>query len=232
MLRILEDDGRGSTPVATDILTRLPLGQGSHAPLPCGLGGILLEDAIAPGAAEPAGKRSGLQVIEPAVREVRLDLDQLLVHQTLPVRSHLEGLRSIDADLPGLATDAKQVPTILPDIPDELAWLSGVKVADVDVRVGGMQFSGVVGVLRPGSGEREIILLEDVLPVEEGHLTTILRDGVDPIGEFDLIPHPGRKLILHRVRPVLGTVNDRPARLAFCQGLELDLSHYCLSIAF
>src|SRR5258706_4690906 len=161
----LEDDGRGSTPVATDVLTRLPLGQGSNAPLPGGLGGILLEDAIPPGGGDPGGKRSGLQVVVPAVREVRLDLDQLLVNQILPLGSHLKGLRTIDGDLPGLATDAKQVPTILPDIPDELAWLSGVKVGDVDFRVGAMQFSCLVGVLRPGGGDREIILFEEVLSV-------------------------------------------------------------------
>src|SRR5438270_5188182 len=96
MFLILEDDGRGATPVATDVLTRLPLGQGSNAPLPGGLGGILLEDAIPPGGGDPGGKRSGLQVVIPAVREVRLDLEQLLVNQILPVRGHLEGLWTID----------------------------------------------------------------------------------------------------------------------------------------
>src|SRR6266699_284691 len=179
MLRILEDDGRGTTPLAA------------------GLGGILLEDPITPGGGDPGGQLSVLEVTVPGVREVRLGHDQLLVNQILPVVSHLQGLRIIDGDLPGLATDAEQVPPILPDKPDELSWLYGWEVGDVDTRVGGMQFGGVVGVLGPGSGDREIILLEDVLPVVELHRTNILRDGVDPITEEDLTPHPVRKDILH-----------------------------------
>ncbi len=230
ILRTLKNHGRGAAPVATDGLTRLPLGHGSNPPLPRALRGILLEDAIPPGAGEPGGKRPGLQATVPGVREVRLGLDQLLADQILPVGSDLEGLRTIDGDLPGLATGGEQVPAILPYESDEPAWIPGWEVSDVGIRVGGVQFGGVVGVLRPGGGHRKIILLEDVRSVEEGHRTTILRDGVYSIAELDLIPHPGRELILHRVRPVLGDVNERAGRLELWQGLELDLTEIWLVI--
>ena len=71
-----------------------------------------------------------------------------------------------------------------------------------------MQFGRIIGVLRPGGGNRDIVLLEEVLPVEHGHGAGILRDGIDGAPEEHLAPGIRHKLILHRSSAVWGQVDE------------------------
>src|SRR5436305_14138608 len=138
MLRTLEHRGRGPAPVATDGLTCLPLWDEGGPPLPRGLRGILLEDTVPPCPREPAGHRSRLQVVVPAIGEIWLGLDQLLVDQILPVGGDLLGLRVIDGDFPGLAVDVEWTPACLPLQPSEPGPALGWEVGDVIIGIGGM----------------------------------------------------------------------------------------------
>ena len=95
-----------------------------------------------------------------------------------------------------------------------------------------MQFCCIIRILGPRGRYWEIVLLENVSPVEHGHRTAILRDGVDgaPIGH--LSPHPGRKLIFHRSSAVGSYIEQSTRRLKGRQELELDLGHIWRIIGF
>ncbi len=54
--------------------------------------------------------------------------------------------------------------------------------------------------------------------------------GINRIAQGNLAPHPSRKLILYRVRSVLGNVNEGTGRLELRQDLELDLTQVWLII--
>ena len=71
-----------------------------------------------------------------------------------------------------------------------------------------MQFGRIISVLRPGGGHRQIILLEDVLPVVQGQRATILWDRIDRIAQGHLAPGPGYELILHVVGPIWGQIDE------------------------
>ena len=107
------------------------------------------------------------------------------------------GLRVIEGDFPGLATDVEWTPACLPLQPNEPGRALGWEVGDVIIGIGGMQFGCIISVLRPGGRDRQIILLEDVLPVPQAHGAGILRDGKDGVPEEHLAPGIRHKLILH-----------------------------------
>ena len=75
-----------------------------------------------------------------------------------------------------------------------------------------------------------MILIEDVLPVEQSHGATILRNRVNSIAESHLLPGPGDKLILHVVGPVCGQVDERTGRLKGRQELEFHLGQIGLIV--
>ena len=129
-----------------------------------------------------------------------------------------------------MAIDAEQLRACLPRQADEPAWVIHREVGDVLIGISGMQLGGIISVLCPGGGHRQIILLEDVLPVPQAHGSDILRDGVDRIAQGHLVPSPGRKMILHRIRPVLRQVNKRPRRLKGRHILILDHANIGLII--
>src|SRR5205823_4260905 len=87
-----------------------------------------------------------------------------------------------------------------------------------------------IGILRPGSGYREIIFLEDIGPVVQGQGTGIPWYAVDRIAERHLVPGPGRKLTLQRIDPVGRQVDECAGRLELRRNLELDLTNIWLVI--
>jgi hypothetical protein len=89
MLRTLEHDRGRPTPVPIGALARLPLRQRRNPPFARGRGGICLDDPGTPGCREPGGNGTSLQVMVPAIGEVWLGLDELLVDYILPVGGDL-----------------------------------------------------------------------------------------------------------------------------------------------
>ena len=67
------------------------------------------------------------------------------------------GLRVIEGDFPGLAIDAEQLRACLPRQADEPAWVIHREVGDVLIGISGMQLGGIISVLCPGGGHRQII---------------------------------------------------------------------------
>src|SRR6266566_7864804 len=122
--------------------------------------------------------------------------------------------------------------TCLPGVPGELSWVFGRKVGDVVIGIGSVQFCCIIRILGPGSGYWEIVLLENVSPVEQGHGTAVLRDGVDGATEGHLRPHPGWKIILHGSSAVGSYIEKPTRRLKGRQELELDLGHIWRIIGF
>src|SRR5258708_33256052 len=115
--------------------------------------------------------------------------------------------------------------TCLPGVPGELSWVFGRKVGDVVIGIGSVQFCCIIRILGPGGGYWEIVLLENVSPVEQGHRTAVLRDGVDGVTEGHLSPHPRRKIILHGSSAVGSYIEKTTRRLRGRQELELDRGH-------
>src|SRR5260370_41573385 len=113
--------------------------------------------------------------------------------------------------------------TCLPGVPGELSCVFGRKVGDVVIGIGSVQFCCIIRILGPGGGHWEIVLLENVSPVEQGHGTAVLRNGVDGATEGHLSPHPGRKVTLRRSSAVGSYIDKTTRRLEVRQELQLDL---------
>src|SRR5437868_10679108 len=122
--------------------------------------------------------------------------------------------------------------TCLPCVPGKLSWVLGRKVGDVFIGIGSVQFCCIIRILGPRGGYWEIILLENVSPVEHGHGAAILWDGVDSVPEGHLRPRPGRKLILHGSSAVGSYIEKSTRRLKGRQELYVDFGHICHTIHF
>src|SRR5206468_11141900 len=101
-LRTLEHDRGRPTPVPIGALARLPLRDRCNPPLPSGLRSIWVQHSGTPGSRDPGGNGTRLQVMVPAIGEVWIGLDELLVDQILPVGGDLYGRGVVDCVFPGL----------------------------------------------------------------------------------------------------------------------------------
>src|SRR6266568_2825758 len=208
MLALCRHSVRGSTPVTGSSGSGCPLWQRGRAPLARRLCRDASQEHRSTRCSDPGCVDALAQSSVPVIGKVGRCLYDLLLNQSTPIVSDLQGWRVIKVNRYIRSVAVEGARASLPGQSVEPARIAWRKVGHVNLGVGLVQRNGFLRVLGPGGRDRQVILVEDILAVEQAHGTAILGNGVDLVALGYLAPRPGHKVILDRACAVLGQVNQ------------------------